>query len=148
MTNYRATIKCPRLASVGIVKGISPDDEKTMSLSEIKAQRAINEKFNARAEELGNIIISKLTDVDITWCNDGCFVISCSNGIAEMEKILTDEGLEIQPDRSDIKHKVKQITETESEEDIDVIFEPKTIGETKLLKEIMKTNQFKAKTIQ
>lgn len=145
MTNCRATIKCPTLSQFP-ARGISPDELKTMKKSDIEAQSKINDNFNNRAIELGNILTSKLTDVDISWCNDGCFVISCSNTAIELEKVIADEGLEVQPDRSDIKHKLKQIDpsniNSESHQDIDVIFEPKTIGEKKLLKETPRVNNY------
>lgn len=148
MVNCRATIKCPTLAQFP-AKGISPDEIKNMKKSDILNQTQINEKFNARGIELGDILISKLKDVDITWCNDGCFVISCSNTLAEMEKVISDEKLEIKPDRSDIKHKVRQVDPNDqakgSEEDIDEVFEPLNIGEKTKLKKIVRINQFKAK---
>ena len=146
MTNCRATIKCPTLAQFP-VKGISPDEMKTLTHGQILAQTQINEKFNARGIELGDILISKLKDVDITWCNDGCFVISCSNTLAEMEKVIADEKLEIQPDRSEIKHKVKKLLDDSYEEDIDQVFEPQNIGEKKKLKEAVRINKFEAKSI-
>ena len=155
----RFTVKCPRLASYP-AKGISPDymkdrlaEEKGKGIKgkiavpkiakEIDDQTVINERYNKRGIELGDILISKLTDVDITWCNDGCVVVSCTNTIAEVEQVLLDEGLEIQADKSDIKHKVKEVSEGVSEEDIDEVFEPKTIGEKKKLKSKVVVNKHK-----
>ncbi len=140
----RCTIKCPKLAQFP-AKGISPDDVKTMSKSVIVSQTKINDSYNNRAKDLGDILISKLKDCDMTWCNDGCVVISCNNTIAEIEKVIEDEGLEIQEDRSEIKHKVKEISEGISEEDIDGVFEPKTKGEIKKLKSRKLVNKFKTK---
>ena len=142
----RCTIKCPKLAQFP-AKGIAPDDMKTMSESAIISQTKINNNYNNRGKELGDILISKLKDCDITWCNDGCVVISCNNTIAEMEKVIADQGLEIQEDRSEIKHKVKQISEGVSEEDIDEVFEPKTKGEINKLKSRKLVNKFKTKIL-
>ncbi len=142
----RCTIKCPKLAQFP-AKGIAPDDMKTMSESAITSQTKINDSYNNRGKELGDILISKLTDVDMTWCNDGCIVISCNNTIAEMEKVIADQGLEIQKDRSEIKHKVKEVSKGVSEEDIDEVFEPKTTGEIKKLKSKKLVNKFKTKIL-
>lgn len=142
----RCTIKCPRLAQFP-AKGIAPDAMKTMSESTIISQTKINNNYNNRAKELGDILISKLTDVDMTWCNDGCVVISCNNTIAEIENVITDQGLEIQEDRSEIKHKVKEISKGVSEEDIDEVFEPKTKGEIMKLKSKKLVNKFKARIL-
>ena len=201
MTNCRCTIKCPTLAQFP-AKGITPDDLKTMKQSDILNQQNINEKFNARAEELLSFIpikISKITyaennkkwivsrfdnfsqhkaklelffnqtgisysfdgtnfvvksfqDVqhisniisqrNITFCDDGCFVISCESEFADFEKLIRDENLEIQPDRSEIGTK-KSLPDGTMEEDIDVVFEPLSIGEKKKLKEIVRINKFK-----
>ena len=142
MTNCRCTIKCPTLAQFP-AKGISPDEMKTMKESDILNQQVINSKFNGRANELGDILKSKLTNVDISWLDNGCLVISCSNTLAEMEKVIADENLEIQPDRSDITHKSRELPDKTHAEDIDVVFEPLTDGETKKLKEIQAVNSFK-----
>jgi hypothetical protein len=148
--NVRFTIKCPKLAQFK-AKGISPDDAKTMSNADIKSQSSINDKYNKRGIELGDILIGKLSDVDMTWCNDGCVVISCSNTIAQVEKVIADEGLEIQPDRSEIKHKVRPLGVNDedkgSEEDIDKVFEPKTKGELKKLKSTPRDNLYLANRI-
>lgn len=158
----RLTVLCPELAKYP-AKGIGPDFAKDRVIelmaedrsrkesdaivrSEITAQTKINEKFNARGSELGDILISKLKDVDMTWCKDGCVVISCDNTIAEMEKVIADEGFEIKPDRSEIKHKGRTLPDGTSEEDIDEVFEPKTVGELKKLKSRLVTNQFKLKS--
>ena len=143
----RCTLRCPILSQFP-AKGISPDAIKTMTKSEIYDQDQINKKYNARGNELGDILISKLADCDITWCNDGCLVVSCSNTLAEMEKVIADEGLEIQPDRPEIKHKVKEISKDVSEEDIDEVFEPLAVGELKKLKSKTVVNQFKTKSIR
>ena len=159
----RFTVKCPILAQYP-AKGISPDymkdrvaEEKLNGMKgkdavrkvakEIEDQTVINERFNKRGLELGDILIEKLTDVDMTWCKDGCVVISCTNTLAEVEQVISDIGLEIQPDRSDIKHKVKQIDSNDinsaSEEDIDEVFEPLAQGELKKLKSRPVINRFK-----
>lgn len=144
----RFTVKCPKLAKYK-AKGISPDDVKTMTNNQIQAQNAINNNFNNRGKELGDILIGKLTDVDMTWCNDGQVVISCNNTLAEVETVIADEGLEIQPDKSDIKHKVRKVDPnddtSDQEEGIDEVFEPKTNGELKKLKTTARQNQFKIK---
>lgn len=144
----RLTVKCPKLAQFP-AKGISPDEAKILSKSQIFAQTQINNSFNERARELGDILISKLTDCDMTWCKDGCIVISCTNNLAELEQVISDEGFEIQPDRSEIKHKVRSVSNAPdaiSEEDIDEVFEPLNIGELKKLKSRAVTNKFKEAT--
>lgn len=143
----RCTVLCPKLAQFR-AKGILPDDLKTMKESEIIKQTKINNSYNARANELGDILISKLTDVDITWCNDGCLVISCSDTLDIVSKVFAEERLEIQPDRSEIKHKVKPVSDepnVEQEEDIDEIFEPKSGNTTKIISRKIE-NQFKLKS--
>lgn len=140
----RCTVKYPKLAQYP-AKGISPDDAKTMSKSEIHEQTKINNAFNGRANILGDILESKLKDVDMTWCKDGCVVISCDNTIAELEQVINDEELEIQPDRSEIGHKIRTLKDGTSEEDIDEVFEPLTVGELKKLKSRSVTNQYLAK---
>ena len=142
----RCTIKCPKLAQFP-AKGIAPDDFKTMKESEIITQTKINNNYNNRAIQLGDILIFKLKDCDITWCNDGCVVISCANTMAEVEQVIVDEGLEIQEDRSEIKHKVKEVSEDVHEEDIDNVLEPKTKGEIKKLKSRKLINKFKTKIL-
>jgi len=132
----RFTLKCPKLAQYP-AKGISPDDAKTMSSSAINAQTKINNRYNARGLELGKILQSKLNEVDISWCNDGCLVVSCDNTIPQVEQLMRDEGLEIQPDKAEIKHKVRLIDpddETKGqEEDIDEVFDAAPeLGEGKL----------------
>jgi len=164
----RFTVKCPKLAQYP-AKGISPDylkdrvaEEKAKGMkgkdavikvsNEISAQTTINEKYNARGLELGDILIEKLNEVDITWCNDGCLVVSCDNTLEEIEQLLLDEGLEIQEDKSDIKHKVKLLDNSnpnsENEEDIDEVFEPQSIGELKKLKSKQIVNKYKTKKKQ
>lgn len=160
--NVRFTIKCPRLAQHK-AKGIPPDymkdriaEEKANGLKgkdavikvskEITNQEAINGRYNERGIELGEILIEKLTGVDMTWCNDGCVVISCCNTMEEVEKVIEDEGLEIQIDKSEIKHKVRAVSDVEgadNEEDIDEVFEPKVSGELKKLKCTHVTNKCK-----
>lgn len=134
MVNGRCTIKCPILSQFP-ARGINPDglvfekDENGTQVSikltpeEIKTQTTINDKYNKRVEQLADILTSKLKDVDVTWCNDGCFVISCSNTLLEMENIIADEKLEIQLDRTEIKHKIKTLEDGTTAEDIDFIFE-------------------------
>ena len=126
----RATIFSPTLSQF-TAKGISPDDMKTMSKGEIITQTNINNSFNARAVVLGEILESKLKDIDMTWCKDGCIVISFDNSIAEIEQLIEDEGLEIREDRPEIKHKVRPLDPNDnsigSEEDIDEVFEPLTV---------------------
>lgn len=157
----RFTVKCKILASYP-AKGISPDymkdrlvEEKAKGLKgkvavpiiakEIEEQTSINEKYNKRGIELGDILIEKLKDVDMTWCNDGCVVVSCNNTIAEVEQVILDEGLEIKPDISEIKHKVRSLDPLDEksahEEDIDLVFEPKTLGELKKLKSKIVVNK-------
>ena len=142
----RATIFCPQLAQYP-AKGISPDDMKTMSRGEIIEQTNINNSFNARAIVLGEILESKLKDIDMTWCKDGCIVISFDNNIAEIEQLIEDEGLEIREDRPEIKHKVRPLDPNDqskgSEEDIDEVFEPLTADDKKKLKSRTVINQFK-----
>lgn len=140
----RCTIKCPKLAQFQ-AKGIAPDDLKIMSESAIASQTKINNNYNNRAIQLGDILISKLKDCDMTWCNDGCVVISCNNTLAEVSKVINDEGLEIKPDRSEIKHKIKKIDDNTQEEDIDNVFEPKTAN-SKQIKSRKIDNQFKLKS--
>lgn len=114
-------------------------------------QGEINKKYNKRGDILGKRLNHKLTLPDITWCNDGCLVLSCENTLAEVEQVIDEEGLEIQPDRSEIKHRMKPISDdmdAKSEEDIDKVFEPKTIGELKKLKSRSVTNQLKLNLIQ
>ena len=143
----RCTLKCPKLAQFQ-AKGILPDDIKTMSVSAIVSQTKINNNYNKRAIQLGNILIKKLKDCDITWCNDGCLVISCSDTLDIVSKVFADERLEIQPDRSEIKHKIKPISDepnAQQEEDIDEIFEPNPGNTTKIISKKIK-NQFKLKS--
>ena len=119
-----------------------------MKESEIITQTKINNNYNKRAIQLGDILISKLKDCDITWCNDGCIVISCSDTLAKVSKVFADERLEIQLDRSDIKHKVKPVSDesnTPHEEDIDEIFEPNPGNTTKIISRKIE-NQFKLKS--
>jgi len=137
----RCTIFSSELADFP-AKGISPDNAQTMTPEEIISQIKINESYNKVANQLGDILISKLLDTDITWCNDGCFVISCDTTMGAMETILVDDDLEIRPDRSEIKHKIKELTPGVFEEDIDEIFEPLTVGETKRLQLIPVSNPF------
>tara|TARA_R110000824_G_scaffold279158_3_gene467359 strand:+ start:952 stop:1398 length:447 start_codon:yes stop_codon:yes gene_type:complete len=139
--NVRFTVKCPKLAQHK-AKGITPDELKTMDKDKIKSQTKINELYNKRAIELGDILISKLTDVDITWCNDGCAVISCSNTLKQVENIIDKEGLEIEIDRSEIAHKCKNVSSGLLKEDINEVYEPKTLGEKKLLKSKIVKNQY------
>ena len=144
--SVRFTLKCPNLSQYK-AKGISPDDIKTMSSHDIESQTLTNERFNGRAKDLGDILISKLKDVDISWCGDGCLVVSCDNSIIQVEKVLEDEGLYIVEDRSEIKHKVRPIDNDDtkgSEEDIDEVFEPKTKGEKKKLTSRKVINKYKA----
>jgi len=144
----RATIFCPTLSQYP-AKGISPDDMKTMTRGEIIEQTNINNSFNARAIVLGEILESKLKDIDMTWCKDGCIVISFDNSIAEVEQLIEDEGLEISADRPEIKHKVRPLDPNDnskgSEEDIDEVFEPLTPDDKKKLKSRLVINQFKLK---
>jgi len=165
----RATIFCPKLAQYP-AKGISPDEVKIMYadmdldgnyngytrtqkeneiMNKIKAQTKINNSFNARAVVLGDILESKLKDIDMTWCKDGCIVISFDNTIEEIEQLIEDEGLEIRADRPEIKHKVRPLDPNDnskgSEEDIDEIFEPLTADDKKKLKSRLVINQFKLK---
>lgn len=138
----RFTVLCPKLA-LHKAKGISPDDAKIMSKAEIVSQSKINNSYNARGIELGDILIAKLSDVDMTWCNDGCVVISCTNSLAEVEQVIDEEGLEIQPDRSEIKHKVRPLDgnpDSKGEENIDSVFEPKKANEKKKLKSVSRIN--------
>ena len=64
---------------------------------------------------------------------------------------ISDENLEIQPDRSEIRHKIRPIDNSDeskgSEEDIDEVFEPLTEGELKKLKLTVLTNQYKLKKV-
>jgi len=144
----RATIFSPQLAQYP-AKGISPDDMKTMSRGEIIEQTNINNSFNARAIVLGEILKSKLKDIDMTWCKDGCIVISFDNSIAEIQNLIEDEGLEIRADRSEIKHKVRPLDPNDnskgSAEDIDEVFDPLTPDDKKKLKSRLVINQFKLK---
>lgn len=163
---FRATLKANKLPTNA--RGIGPDEfkdkvkEKIKSgmlpskaakivESELASQQVINDRFNRIAVELGDELISKLKDVDITWCKDGCIVISADNSIAEIERVMEELNLEIQPDKSDIKHKVKNIDpedpESESEEDIDEVFEPKTAGELKKIKSRSVENKYKLKKV-
>jgi len=142
----RFTVLCPKLAQFP-AKGIPPDEAKVMTKGQIVSQTLINEKYSARGRELGDILQLKLKDVDFTWCNDGCVVVSCDNTLAEVEKVIADEGLEIQPDRSEIKHKVRPLDPNDeskgSAEDIDEVFEPLNKNDkTKLLSRKV-TNKFK-----
>lgn len=147
--NTRFTVLCPILAGFD-AKGISPDDAKTMTPASIMAQDVINKQYNSRGTVLGDILISKLSDIDISWCKDGCLVVSTTSSLSKVEQVIAEEGLEIQVDRSEIKHKVRLIdpddSNSESEEDIDQVFEPKTVGETKKLKSRSVTNQYKIKS--
>jgi hypothetical protein len=140
----RCTIKCPKLSQFP-AKGISPDDMKIMSESTIISQTKINNNYNNRAIQLGDILISKLKDCDITWCNDGCVVISCSDTLTKVSKVFAEEGLEIQPDRSEIKHKIKKIDDDTQEQDIDEVFEPESEN-SKKIKSRKIENQFKLKS--
>lgn len=146
----RCTVKCPKLAKFS-AKGLSPDGIKTMTKGEILNQTKINNAYNGRGVELGDILIKKLKDVDITWCNDGCLVISCDNTLAQVEQVIGEEGLEIQEDRSEIKHKLRPLDpndiNSKSEEDIDEILEPLSNGEKKKLKSTLVQNQYKIKAI-
>lgn len=142
----RFTVLCPKLA-LHKAKGISPDDAKTMNKSDIAAQTKINESYNARGAELGTILTTKLSDCDISWINNGQLVVSCTNSLAEVEAVIDEEGLEIKPDRSDIGHKQRQLDENDLdsnvEEDIDEIFEPKNANEKKKLKKKSVVNKYK-----
>lgn len=144
----RATIFCQKLAQYP-AKGIPPDVMKIMSRGEIIEQTNINNSFNGIAIVLGEILESKLNDIDMTWCKDGCIVISFDNSIAEIEQLLEDDGLEIREDRPEIKHKVRPLDPNDnskgSEEDIDEVFEPLTPGDKKKLKSRLVINQFKLK---
>lgn len=172
----RFTVLCPKLAQHK-AKGQPPDDVKKyyeimrkitpeegmedlfvpieLTPHEVEfikgweQQGEVNKKYNQRGEILGNRLIHKLKDVDITWCNDGCLVISCDNSLPEVEQVIDEEGLEIQKDRSNIKHRVKQIDSNDqskgSEEDIDDIFEPKSNSTKKKLKSRSVINKFKVK---
>lgn len=142
MTNCRCTIKCTTLPLNA--KGISPDEAKLMSKSEIVEQDRKNDNFNKIATKLGDQITSKLTGVDITWCKDGCIVLSAEDTMANVETCIKDLGLEITVDRPEIKHKVRQIDENTHEEDIDEVLEPLTVGEKKKLKSRAVINKFKA----
>jgi len=163
----RFTVKCPILAQYP-AQGIGPDhlkdrvaEEKANGMKgkdavkkvakEIEDQTVINERYNKRGIELGDILIDKLNDVDITWCNDGCVVVSCTNTLAEVKQVTSDIGLEIQADRSDIKHKVKQVDPNDEasalEEDIDEVFEPLTKGKLKKLKSRPVVNRFKKSSV-
>ncbi len=146
----RCTVLCPTLAKFR-AKGIPPDEAKTMQQSEIISQTKINNSYNARGKELGDILIGKLKDVDISWCNDGCLVISCDNTLSQVEQVIGEENLEIQADRSEIRHKMRPIDPNDnnsgSEEDIDEVFEPLTVGEKKKLKSTPVENQYKIKKI-
>ena len=133
MIYSRLTVKCPKLAQHK--SNVSLDKAEIMS------------KFHDQAMELKGIVISKLNDSDMTacWCNDGHVVISCSNTLLDVEKFIEDEGLEIQIDKTDFKHRLKEVSKGIFEEDIDEIFEPKTTGEKKLLKSKTVINQYKLK---
>lgn len=147
MTNCRTTVRCHILTQFQ-AKGISPDELKTMKKSEIITQTKINNNYNKRAIHLGDILIKKLKDCDITWCNDGCLVISCSDTLDIVRKVFADERLEIQPDRSEIKHKVKPVSDepnAQQEEDIDDVLEPNPKNTTIIISRKIK-NEFKLKS--
>jgi len=158
---FRATLRAKRLPTNA--RGIGPDEFKDkvnqrigngelpskaskIVAAELYAQEVINNKFNTIAIELGDELISKLKDVDITWCKDGCIVISGNNTIAEVERVMDELNLEIVPDRPDIKHKVKKVDpqneNSASEEDIDEVFEPKTPTATKTLRSNPRVNKY------
>ena len=161
----RCTLRLPTLPTNA--KGIPPDEAKTMSRGAIDEQTRKNEKFNKIANELTPLIQSRLSGADITWCEDGCIVLSAWDTLANVEKMINDLGFEITVDRPEIKHKVKatkfvgmldtfdskgipiQIRqyEGEEEEDIDEVLEPFTVGETKKLKSRAVTNQYQIKKV-
>lgn len=129
-------------------------------------------------------VANEITQMNVSWCKnktthetDGCFVITqCDTTLSDLEKVIADKNLEIQPDRSEQKttqgtrkeiqkqnvfdDKNKPIFEADGttpktkdvevwvdeEENIDAVLEPKTAGERKLLKSRPVTNQFKLKT--
>lgn len=145
MPNFRCTIRCPSLPTDA--KGISPDEEKKMSLSKYFAQVRKNENFNKRAEQIASLIQSNLSDVDITFgsdpvtkMKDGTVIISGSSTKEEVQKFIRDNGFELVPDRSEIKHKGRPVGDN-SYEDIDVVFEKGADNQT--VSERLVTNEYK-----
>ena len=130
----RCTIKCPTLT-----KGISRNS------SDIDKYN-----FNQKVKTLTDLMVDELNEVDIT-CNktnhetDGTVTISCEDTLANVEKFIQNNNLEITKDRSEIKHRIKELSDETQEEDIDEVFEPLTTGELKKLKSRSVTNQFKVK---
>lgn len=158
---FRCTIKCPTLPTNA--KGILPDEAKALFDAEkakgfsnrvaranvrsaIDTQTRINENFNNIAEDLGDEIRSKLNIVDITWCKDGCIVISAEDTLANTETMIADLGFEITTDRPLIRHRIRSLDNNDPssahEEDIDEVFEPKTPSEKKLLKSRSVPNKY------
>lgn len=142
MINVRFTVKYPELVKYNS-KIKLPINEKEQ-LSEVK----LHEQYLTLGINLKDRLNTKLNNIDMNlcWCNDGHVVISCSNTLSQVEKVIEDEGLEIQIDRSDIKQKLRKLYQKVWEcEDIDEVFEPKTIGEKKKLKSRKVINLHKVK---
>jgi len=146
--NCRCTLRCPTLPTNA--KGIPPDEAKTMTHGQITAQTKINDNFNKIATKLGDKIITELQGVDITWCKDGCIVLSAEDTLENVEKCIEKLDLEITEDRPEIKHKVRPIDPNDEtkggEEDIDEVLEPLNAGEKKKLKSRAVDNQYKIQT--
>lgn len=171
----RFTIKCPKLPenfktttfseqeNVGkLLKNKNHTPKELAMISDVKSRLSKTNTLNKRRFQIDDILQSKLTDVcisngrtfetdgngkQITGTIDGTVIVSCSNTLLEVEKLIIDEGFEIQPDKSYVKHNGKTLKDGTSEEDIDEVFEPLTDGELKKLKSRKVTNQFKAKMV-
>lgn len=124
---------------------------KNISYSFLNGKFLVNEPENVL--ELAN----EITYIDFSWCDDpvtketdGCFVIThCVTNLADLEKVIEDNGFEIQVDRSEITSTFSLPNAKSDDpkyEDIDEVFEPLTTGETKKLKSRSVTNQFKIKS--
>lgn len=143
----RCTIKLNNGVPTG-VKGILPDE--ILTESERSARQAKIDDYNSKVIILDKQIKSRLNNVEISWCEDGTAVISCTNLPVEVEQLLSDLGFDITTDKANIKHRIKKVVVAgveSQEEDIDEVLEQDAIKAKNKLKSRVVVNQFKLKTM-
>jgi len=126
---FRATIKSKSLPDL---TGMEDGKVKNMKIG----------NHNNTSDRLFESLKQNITDLDVTWCGDGCMVISGKCGKVKFESMLDEFDFEITIDNPEIKHKGREVNGI-SCHDIDEIYEPETPTEKKKIKIKKITNTFK-----
>lgn len=69
-----------------------------------KVQELKNHKFNLETIKITDKIIKNFPKATITWCLDGCIVITTKKSDLESKKIFKTHQWDIQTEKNDIKH--------------------------------------------